>query len=948
MRVNPRQIPPTPMRRPTLRLLAVISVIALHLSMWGHVIDTLYQEYPSADRARKTAIINTVSKHLYDQEITDTLYHCDKSASPRVQDAVIHYLMAEHLYHQGLYDKSLNEGLEAKQLIAAGNASKLQSDVLGVVSNAQYRLGIIDESLKTLLEVYQVDKKLGDLKLISSDLNSLATIYLAVQDPEPGIGFIEKAVALERKMKRDDRLATRLGTAAKLYLMNNELDKATAAIDEAYTLDQQNNRKLKAADKLLVKAAILERQNKLNEAQDILLEALPVLGRGTDAYSLTTCYNQLGSVFSQLSDNVKAKAYYKEALRLSIKSGLPDCERNAEHGLWLTMRDDNPGGAMLHLERYTTLTDSMYRKMTVVRTQVMDITAHHFQEAEWNKKSADISKLIKWGATALAIMLVLTVAGLFYAWRKGKVALKMQRQTLTMRDHFIANITQRLHTPLTVITNTGHMMVEQGKPSAEESKRMGETIVKHSKEMLQLIDQIINLDNVKSSVEQPDLKPGDIVMFVRMLVENFIGTAHSKLINLEFNSPMTSLTVVFAPNYVRRICHALISNAIIYTPRNGSVTVTLQAVDSGKMKLTVADTGIGIPQEERERLFEPMYQSLNGDDGMGTSMDLSTVYHLVKVLNGTVNVNSETGQGTVFVIEFPVQPVDSAGNGDSESLQNYIEERIKLSKGNNQLLPLVFIVENNEDVAYFIANHLKEKYHLRFARDGQEALLNAQDLVPDLIITNMTMPVMDGWELIKRLRANPELSHIPIIAMISNDSEQLRMACYNTGADNVLVKPFNSSELRLLADKLVVSRNNLREHYAKQENGIGGNAQSTSMSKEDKEFINKLIDVIHAQMAKDDIDMEHIAAALSLSRKQLRSRVMAITGQNPAAYVLKVRLNFARRMIMTETTSLTVIATKCGFQNLSHFSKAFKQQFGVSPMQFRKNSDDISHTLTRG
>ena len=208
----------------------------------------------------------------------------------------------------------------------------------------------------------------------------------------------------------------------------------------------------------------------------------------------------------------------------------------------------------------------------------------------------------------------------------------------------------------------------------------------------------------------------------------------------------------------------------------------------------------------------------------------------------------------------------------------------------------------------------------------------------------MTMPVMDGWELIKRLRANPQLNHIPIIAMTANTSEQQRMACYDQGADNVLVKPFNSSELRLLADKLITSRNSLREHYAKSGNTIGSNTPTDSLNKEDKEFINKLIDVIHAQMAKDDIDMDHIAAALSLSRKQLRSRVMAITGQNPAAYVLKVRLNFARRMIANETTSLTTIATKCGFQNLSHFSKAFKQQFGVSPLQYRKNSDDISQT----
>ena len=254
----------------------------------------------------------------------------------------------------------------------------------------------------------------------------------------------------------------------------------------------------------------------------------------------------------------------------------------------------------------------------------------------------------------------------------------------------------------------------------------------------------------------------------------------------------------------------------------------------------------------------------------------------------------------------------------------------------------MFIVENNEDVAFFIASRLRERYHLRLARDGREALQNAQDLVPDLIITNMTMPVMDGWELIKRLRSTPTLKHIPIIAMTSNMSEQERMACIETGADNVLVKPFNSGELRLVAEHLINQRSVIRDRLIQSRNDSSRDVQSSPLSKEDQDFVGKLVDVIHAQMAKDDIDMEHIAAALSLSRKQLRTRVMTITGLTPVAYVLQVRLNYARRMIANEDESLTTIASKCGFQNLSHFSKAFKQQFGVSPMQFRKNLGDMS------
>ena len=346
-----------------------------------------------------------------------------------------------------------------------------------------------------------------------------------------------------------------------------------------------------------------------------------------------------------------------------------------------------------------------------------------------------------------------------------------------------------------------------------------------------------------------------------------------------------------------------------------------------------------------DSLFDPMLQSgENDDDSARVSAGLTLVKQMAESMNGSISVESQVGKGTTITIIFPAQVVDGSADENGEGLVRFAENRLRQE---SKQLPLVFVVENNEDVAFFIASHLRDRYNLRFARDGHEALKNAQDLVPDLIITNMTMPVMDGWELIKQVRSTPTLSHIPIMAMTSNLSEQERMACFEVGADNVLVKPFNSNELKILADHLVNQRSLLRDQLAQTSKDSSHDTQSTSMSKDDRDFIRKLVEVIGAQMAKDDIDMDHIAAALSINRRQLRTRVMSITGLTPVAYVLQVRLNYARRMISTESTPLTMIATRCGFLNLSHFSKAFKQQFGVSPQQYRKGLDDIAVVLPK-
>ena len=924
-------------------LVTIISVLALHLTAAAEPVDSLYHAYLRADEHSKVQIVNAIGKELNNTGITDTLYQCDQSTKHGKQEAILHYLMAEYFFDQERYEDALNQGTLARDLVMKEKkASKLQSDVLGLLSSAQYRLGDYDGALMTLLAAYKVDSDLRDLKLVSSDLNSLAAIYLVVEQPRQGIKFIDKAIEIERRLKRHDRLAIRLGMASELYLINKEPEKAMKAIEEAYNIDKQAGREEKAAVRLVQKGAILESQELLDEAQTAIESALPVLEHYNSLYSLAVAYNQLGSIEKKLGNLDKATQFYKKALEYSIKCGTPKTECTAERGLWETLRESNPTVASLHLERYTVLNDSISNELIFAQIKVAEVTNKNMEQTELGQKSEFFNKLITWGGILFGILLLTALVGLFYAWRKGKNALKMARQTEELRSHFFTNITNELQTPLTVVLNAGRQLLDCEKTSVCECKQLGEMIVSHGQNMLGLVNRLIDIDKTRSSIEPLDTKPGDIVMFIRMLVDNFTEAAQQKLISLEFTSPLKSHAVVFVPDYIRKIVNGLISNAIKFTPRNGRINISLVVPEDNKIRLQVADTGKGIPVEERDRIFEPFYQSVNGDDGVETGLGLSLINQLVKEMNGNITVESELNSGTTFTIDFPVQAIEDNEKIDNE-ISLYAESRLR-PNGDMKQKPLVFIVENNENVAFFIASHLKADYNLRFARDGREALNNAQDLVPDLIVTNITMPVMGGKEFIEQVRHNTALSHIPIIAMTSNTSEQERISCIEAGADSVLVKPFNSDELRLLVRHFIKQQSTLRERFITTSTDVSSSDDTpVQRSREDQEFINKLVDVIHAQMAKDDIDMEHIAAALSFSRKQLRTRVMSITGLTPVAFVLQVRLNYARRIISTQNLSLTAVANKCGFQNLSHFSKAFKQQFGISPLQFRKNIDNMSN-----
>ena len=921
-------------------LLAAIPLIAVHLPMRGETVDSLYLVYVNAEASQKPELVNAISQSLYEDQITDTLYHCDKSTKPDMVEAMLHYLMAEHYYDLGQYENALQEGGKARDLMDKKKPSKFQSDVMGLLSTTQYRIGDYEEALKNLLTAYEIDKKLNKPELISSDLHTLAAIYLAIEQPVQGIQYIEKAIAIERKLNRPDRLATRLGMASELYLLNKEHDKAIEAINEAYEIDKKAPRSEKAAIRMVQMGTVFEAMGNLNEAQKIIEQALPVLQEKGITYSLAVAYNQLGSIHQKTGNKQEATDYYKMALAQSIKCGSPKVERIAERGLWEMMRESNPKGALLHLERYSELNDSMMAEMAATRIKVIENANQITEQTELGKRNKFLKQLLKWGGFILVAMLAALLAEVLYSRRKVKNALKLQQQTHDLRKRFFTNITNELHTPLSVMMGAGQQLLDSGKTNAEE-KRLGEMIVSHGKNVLGLVNQLIDIEKIKSTINKPDFKRGDIMMFARMLVDNYTEKAQQKLINLEFLSPVHSLMVTFAPDYLRRILHALIDNAIKFTPRNGNVTVKMTPLESSHMRLEVINTGKGIPLEERNRLFEPMTQSISDDDGAKTSLGLALVNQLVIAMNGTINVESQLGQGTTFTIEFPVYSDD---NSEQEITNNQIvaEDLIRQSK-NGEHKPLMLIVENNDDVSFFIASLFNKKYNLRFARDGHEALQTAQDMVPDLIITNMIMPVMNGTQLIEQVRSNNALNHIPIIALTTSNGEKERLACLQAGADSVLVKPFNSDELRLVADHLIQQRFILRERFVNSGTAVTADSKDTKMSKEDQEFINKLVDIIHVHMTKEDanLDIDSIAAALSLSRKQLRNRIASITGMTTVAFILQVRLNYARRIISSEDTPLTAVASKCGFQTLSHFSKAFKQQFGVSPQQFRKNMDGL-------
>ncbi len=923
-------------------LLVIVSLAAFHLPMNGEAVDSLYHIYLNAAPADKVAAADVVFGKLHDTQVCDEVLHYSELGKPDQADARLHYLMSEYYYDQEHFEKSLESGRRAKDLLDKVSDLTLKSDVLNTLANAYFRLEVYDDALVALLAAYKIDRELGDDKLISSDLNTLAAIYLAVQQPQPSIHYIENAIALERKLGRPASLAIRLGMASELYLINGETDKALQTIQEAYRLDSIDGRAEKAAIRQSQMGAVLEEMGQLDEARRLVEKALPVLEKAQNTYSIAVCYNQLGIIAQKQGRTADAISHFKRALALSIQCGAPKVERQAEHGLWETMRKDNPTVAMLHLERYAALSDSLRNHTASLQMKVMDATLHDMELAEASESAQKSNRTLFWSGTLLSLMLLLTALGLFYSWRRSKKALQQEQQSQELRSLFLSNITRALHTPLTVILDAGKQLCESPRANREENERIGKMIVGQGNNMLGMFNKLLDIEMVKAAVAEPDWKDGDIVLFTRLMVNNFADEARQHGIRLDFTSSVKSLMVRFIPEYVAKTINTLLTNSIIYTPKNGNISVDLTPIEDDKIRLIVADTGKGIPPEEINRIFDPFTQSENGDDGVGTSLSLSLVNHMVKTMGGEIKVDAEPDKGTTFTITIPVQQSPKSAVERQEAATLFVRKSIDAEK-DKPLKPLVFIVENDDDVAYLTANHLRDDYNLRFLSDGKEAYEQAQVLMPDLIVTSINVSTMDGKELIRHIRSNDELKHIPIIAVTDSRSEVERISCLKAGANAVLVKPFNTNELQLVTQSFIERQVILRERFIRSCDTVPDRLTPT-MDIEDQQFMSKFVDVIYAQMAKQDINMDHVAAAMSVSRGMLRSRIMDITGMTPMGYALQVRLNYAGRLILnSEGLPLSTIANKCGFQNLSHFSNSFKQQFGMSPTQYRKGHNELNH-----
>ena len=615
-------------------------------------------------------------------------------------------------------------------------------------------------------------------------------------------------------------------------------------------------------------------------------------------------------------------------------------------------KSGNASKAFDYYKKSRTYNDSIVREKNLVQmlNERVQYEYHRRQQeidalqAGYNQEKR-FSSVLMWAMIAIAILLFAIIALLSYALRLRKKRQQALQQIDEVRTSFFTNITHEFRTPLTVIVGVSEELARITGETLPHEKiaEMGSMIARQGKNLLLLINQILDITKMKSVASIQEYKHGDIAGYIHTVVECTRDLAQRKHILLLFSPKEPQIEMDFIPDYINKVITNLVANAIKFTPENGRIYITAD-VEGENLRLCVADNGCGIARNEIPHIFDIFYQGKNGKFEAGSGVGLSLVRQLVEAMNGTIAIKSAENEGSVFIVTLPLKQ----GSGEWENISNEkIAEPLLHDDGEQPILetteehdqnkPVILVVEDNNDILSYIGNVIKNA-HIQYAHNGNEGLEVALDIIPDIIITDIMMPGMDGLEMCRQIRQSEILNHIPIIAITAKSTEKDKIEGIKAGINAYIYKPFNADELNATINTTLELRQRVQENFARNNSSEVVNTDNEpGLNKANQAFINKVIDIIYTQMAQQNVNPSDIASALCMCTKQLSRKISAITGENMSKYILLVRMNRAKKLMdSNEGYSIAEVALRCGYEETSNFSRAFKQVYGITPSQYNR------------
>lgn len=534
-----------------------------------------------------------------------------------------------------------------------------------------------------------------------------------------------------------------------------------------------------------------------------------------------------------------------------------------------------------------------------------------------------------------SIILLLLIGIMVYIYRTILMKRRIEEEANKAKLQFFTNISHELRTPLTLIADPVNYIIHDDNLNSQQ-RSMLQIVQRNVLVLIQLVSEILDFRKVQNGKMELRLSDFNLAESMKQWIKLFSASAQKKHITISMNAPDTVMLRA-DQDKIERICYNLLSNALKYTSEGGEITLTAKE-ENGRVMISVADNGCGISSDELPYIFDRFYQAKNA--GRGTGIGLAIVKAFTELHHGEVSATSVEGKGSTFTIHIPVRQKGEVTNLATEKIEQLVEPSSAQEVPNqarhiDELIqpyqtdkPEVLIIDDNIDIRTYLRSVLSEKYNVSEAADGKVGLELARKIVPDIVLSDIMMPVMDGLAFCQQLKTDKAISHIPVILLTARSLDEQRAEGYEHGADAYLSKPFSLRLLLSRIDNLIESRKKLNQTWSK---GVDDDEIGNISNEIDKSFLKQLRKIIQENLANSDLSVEQIGDEIGLSRVQLYRKVKALTGYSPVEIVRKARLTRARHLLQTTERTVSEVAYAVGFSTPSYFSKCYKDEFGENP-----------------
>ena len=571
-----------------------------------------------------------------------------------------------------------------------------------------------------------------------------------------------------------------------------------------------------------------------------------------------------------------------------------------------------------------------------------------------------------WWAYSLYVVFIFLLVWLIISFFARRIKDAREHELDQMKLKFFINVSHEFRTPLTLISNPVNKIISSyDNPQLVRSS--AEIIQRSATKLLKLVNQLLDFRKMDLGKAPLDPVKGDIVKFIQDVSLFFENAASVKSIDLNFHAKDESLFVWFDPDKLEKIMNNLISNAMKFTQTDGTVSVGVRKVSKKEIarglltslktrefvEITVLDSGIGLKKSDRTAIFERFHHIDNTNTGIGIGLNFSK--SLIEQHGGTIEVESEYGKGTKFTVLLPTESkqlreVLKSNKGVRHTIADFDVDEIKsleyeltisdstsaVEFENDQVNQSILIVDDNKELRVHLQNELSDHFKIKLAANGKEGLEKALKFYPDIIISDVMMPEMDGFEMCRLIKTNPEVSHIPIVLLTARSLEEDRFEGYSTGADGYIPKPFSMDVLKARLKNLLEAKQRLKEKFTSHAGFISSSEVTTNSF--DEKFLDDATKLILESVSDSEFGLEQLLRGLAISRSQFYRKINSLTGQNPSNFIRTVRLKYAADLLVKQQGSIKEIAYMSGFNSAAYFSKTFRELYGKTPVEFSEET----------